>query len=771
MIRNNTPSVQMKVAEEEGTQTEDIKISTLSRQSSSSSDSDGSYQTDSDYFSHVDTDDDVIIPEVYAAIVKALYGYVKEKLCREFPLKEDIDGKVWRGLLVTGTGLALAAALIALHSKPMASLVLTDSSQPTPDSQHSVSKPQVQLLLSLTLSALALFLQTSIPTLENGECLAGQFTNGFGTTTRSSVIMDTSWNFTESDKDRVNNRKRPLNVSNWQDKKRKQLKDSGKEYVSNRGKGKVIAAKTLPNTSKVCSDKCKKSGCVDLNLATVRSLHSQFYSACYNEQTLLLLRCLTIREPQNRRSGKTDATSRKHASFDFNVNGKDVCLKTLCNTFSVTPRRIQILQDKLKGGEFVPKDKRGIHLNRPHAKDFNTKQLIRDHINSFPREINHYSRSESSRESLSPDLSVRRMYRLFREKYPNIELLLSRNVRKFKETAPSTTARPTRRHSFLPCDRDFALIERAKKKMKALVPSDWKYVIGAAKVNEPFTIFEMQQENFKDLEVLSRGFKNKAKLQITKSVWYKLLADDPTTLYARESHNVLRPWVPYRVLVNITPVRYCDLPPLYTEPLPISKEKKKDLLAMSEYLVDTEHQEFYKNLRIGKVELEEMNPHLRGGRVENHLGKTTPSSPTEIRTSISLSFAVELNTTSALPTMPPRRVCYVSPTLVLADIQLDVSESSSHFLIHFLSKWHLTGSCQFSPQEKQKVLVFELNFGVSDKPHNSGVIHQDVAAVSGTGNGLSHPFLHDLGGEVLSPALRAEPVATLQPCHHLIKNP
>nr|CAD7433416.1 unnamed protein product [Timema monikensis] len=30
---------------------------------------------------------------------------------------------------------------------------------------------------------------------------------------------------------------------------------------------------------------------------------------------------------------------------------------------------------------------------------------------------------------------------------------------------------------------------------------------------------------------------------------------------------------------------------------------------------------------IRKVELEEVNPHLRGGRVENHLGKTTPSSP------------------------------------------------------------------------------------------------------------------------------------------------
>nr|CAD7434792.1 unnamed protein product [Timema monikensis] len=49
-----------------------------------------------------------------------------------------------------------------------------------------------------------------------------------------------------------------------------------------------------------------------------------------------------------------------------------------------------------------------------------------------------------------------------------------------------------------------------------------------------------------------------------------------------------------------------------------------------------------------KVELEEVNPHLRGGRVENHLGKPPPVHPIEIRTSISPSSAVELNTTSAL---------------------------------------------------------------------------------------------------------------------------
>nr|CAD7394465.1 unnamed protein product [Timema cristinae] len=36
---------------------------------------------------------------------------------------------------------------------------------------------------------------------------------------------------------------------------------------------------------------------------------------------------------------------------------------------------------------------------------------------------------------------------------------------------------------------------------------------------------------------------------------------------------------------------------------------------------------YANRLGIGKVELEEVNPHLRRGGVENHLGKTTPSSP------------------------------------------------------------------------------------------------------------------------------------------------
>nr|CAD7258608.1 unnamed protein product [Timema shepardi] len=70
---------------------------------------------------------------------------------------------------------------------------------------------------------------------------------------------------------------------------------------------------------------------------------------------------------------------------------------------------------------------------------------------------------------------------------------------------------------------------------------------------------------------------------------------------------------------------------------------------------------------IGKDELEEVNPHLRGGGVKNHLGKTTPSSPAEIRTSIFPSSAVELNTTSALANYATEAAVELNMTSALAN--------------------------------------------------------------------------------------------------------
>ena len=65
-----------------------------------------------------------------------------------------------------------------------------------------------------------------------------------------------------------------------------------------------------------------------------------------------------------------------------------------------------------------------------------------------------------------------------------------------------------------------------------------------------------------------------------------------------------------------------------------------------------------------------------------------------------------------------------------------------------------------------EVLVLELDPGVCDEGHHGLVIHHDVAG-PGALDHLRGALVHDLGGEVLSPALGAEQMPALEARHHL----
>nr|CAD7431024.1 unnamed protein product [Timema monikensis] len=82
------------------------------------------------------------------------------------------------------------------------------------------------------------------------------------------------------------------------------------------------------------------------------------------------------------------------------------------------------------------------------------------------------------------------------------------------------------------------------------------------------------------------------------------------------------------------------------EQLFTSDSKHKELkIKFDKAQRDLKHE---KEEELRMLTLEEVNPHLLRGRVENHLGNPPPIHPTEIRTSISQSKAVQLNTTSVL---------------------------------------------------------------------------------------------------------------------------
>nr|CAD7199674.1 unnamed protein product [Timema douglasi] len=103
-----------------------------------------------------------------------------------------------------------------------------------------------------------------------------------------------------------------------------------------------------------------------------------------------------------------------------------------------------------------------------------------------------------------------------------------------------------------------------------------------------------------------------------------------------------------------------------------SRLRELELVCLTRRAWKSQKQPTNKMLHIWKqpVELEEVNPHLRGGRAENHLGKTTPSSPNRdsnldlpvLSSRASTRQALdELNTTSALANYATEAVSEIVP--------------------------------------------------------------------------------------------------------------
>lgn len=74
-------------------------------------------------------------------------------------------------------------------------------------------------------------------------------------------------------------------------------------------------------------------------------------------------------------------------------------------------------------------------------------------------------------------------------------------------------------------------------------------------------------------------------MKIIECMWFKITFDDPLNVYVRSSHNILRHWSIfqiYRKKTNLYSVS--NLPEIYTEIIPVSDEKRKDLIDICEYL-------------------------------------------------------------------------------------------------------------------------------------------------------------------------------------------
>ncbi|XP_072379979.1 uncharacterized protein [Diabrotica undecimpunctata] len=178
------------------------------------------------------------------------------------------------------------------------------------------------------------------------------------------------------------------------------MRNSGEEYVS------LVNKKTVTKKMPPADVKCKcPLACRSIRLEYLVELYNHFYEmADYSKQQSYL-----------------QSESRRKHSFTYHLllpGGSEirVCLKTFCSTFAVTPRRVQLLGEKILDGKMDMSEKRrGTRQNI--FKTVWTNKII-EHIESFPKIESHYARAKTpDKLFLSPDLNVSRMYRAFLEKY------------------------------------------------------------------------------------------------------------------------------------------------------------------------------------------------------------------------------------------------------------------------------------------------------------------------------------------------------------------
>lgn len=163
-------------------------------------------------------------------------------------------------------------------------------------------------------------------------------------------------------------------------------------------------------------------------------------------------------------------------------------------------------------------------------------------------------------------------------------------------------------HSFMPCDRQFALIEKNKKKTPAMVPNDWMRIVSETKITEPFRVHEITQADIMNIGLLEQVIPRPRDLKVTQNMKYLMKSDEPHLIYARSDHlpgiwlppfTIHRPYsrqnFQNRPLWRHQDMHNFNLAQKYNRLIPISREKYQDLQTMVP-LLPPQYRNFYINL-------------------------------------------------------------------------------------------------------------------------------------------------------------------------------
>lgn len=193
---------------------------------------------------------------------------------------------------------------------------------------------------------------------------------------------------------------------------RKRLFNTNKAHINSRGD--IYNEKVFnEDMGCMCSFRCTEVIPVDDR----RRLFSQFWSiGNFSGRVALLMTCVS---PNAIKRFKDDVTVTKHGAIrDYLIYGSPVCQKAILKTLQISDKRLYTAIKKFVECNTLS-DLRGQSSGGRNALPESKKNEVRAHIASFPKYVSHYTRGKSESKYLNADLTLAKLYQLYKEEANN----------------------------------------------------------------------------------------------------------------------------------------------------------------------------------------------------------------------------------------------------------------------------------------------------------------------------------------------------------------
>ncbi|CAG7821268.1 unnamed protein product [Allacma fusca] len=153
-------------------------------------------------------------------------------------------------------------------------------------------------------------------------------------------------------------------------------------------------------------------------------------------------------------------------------------------------------------------------------------------------------------------------------------------------------------HSYMECDRDFGVIEKRFRDLKPIVPNDIIEVVETARLENPFKVTQMNQNDFLNFNYLLECVMLPASLKVTKYLCFRYTTDVANVIFAKIKHDD-KTWVRFNLRLRNTnnqSLGSISLCPTNTTALPIQAEKAKDLRTLMSKIPDVAKHNYYERL-------------------------------------------------------------------------------------------------------------------------------------------------------------------------------